>query len=190
MVKNKLIAAGILSVSAFALSVPAMATSASWADGNYSGRFACHEDDGTGSQLTTIAANNTVGVGEGVGGATATYVVNPAGNGYYSSGDLILNISALFGDNPCTFTLDTSDSKYYVDSSGIVHEYLNWADDTSGSSADYCSGASFYHEVEGSLLLVTPTGPASETETTANTDLAWLYLDFAGSGDCVLSGGG
>ena len=189
MVKRKLIAAGILSISALALSVPAMATSASWADGNYSGRYACHEDDGTGSQLTGIDTNETIGVGEGVGGLTTAYVVNPKGNGYYASGTLILNMSVLFGNNPCTFTLDASTSSYYVDYSGIVHEYQNWADDTSGSSADHCSGASFYHEVEGSLQLLTATGAATETKTTANTDLAWLYLDFAGSGDCVLSGG-
>jgi hypothetical protein len=183
MLKKKLIAAGIASIGALVLSVPAMATS-SFSNKNYSGRYACHEDDGAGA--TSYDTNVTAGLGGGVGNLTTTYVVNPEGNGYYASGSLILNFSILFGDNPCTFTLDTSTSSYYVDYNGIVHEYQNWTDDTTGSSADYCSGASFYHEIEGSLALLTQA--ASETKTTANTDLAWIGLDFAGSGDCVLSG--
>jgi hypothetical protein len=179
MLKMKLIAAGILSISALVLSVPAIATS-NFSNKNYSGRYACHENDGTGA--FGIDTNFTSGLGEG-GGVTSAYVVNPEGNGYYASGTLILNIAALGGENPCTFTLYTSTSSYYVDYSGIVHEYLNWTDDTTGSSADYCSGDSFYHEVEGSLALLTQV--ATETKTTAN-----IYLDgidFAGSGECVLS---
>ena len=147
---------------------------ASMSSKNYNGRYACHEDDGTGSQLNASF----------VGGATSTYVVYPEGNTYYSGGTLVLNISALFGDNPCTFSLDTWDSSYMVDTSGIVHEYLNWTD----NNDDACWGASFYHEIEGSLLLISQYGAATETKTTANTDLAWIGLDFAGSGDCVLSG--
>lgn len=178
MLKKKLIAAGILSIGALALSAPAM--SAGFGNLNYSGRYACHEDDGTGS--TSVETNFTASVGEGVGGLTTAYVVNPKGNGYYYSGDLVLNDSALFGNNPCTFSLNTGTSSYYVDSSGVVHEYQNWYD----GNNDYCDGDSFYHEVEGSLVFVTQ-GAATETKTTANTDL--YDLDYVGSGDCVLSGG-
>jgi hypothetical protein len=167
---NKLIAAGILSVSLLALSVPAMAFS----NKNYSGRYACHEDDGTGYVTVTNL----------VGGITATYVVEPNGAGAYNGGELVLNISALFGDNPCTFTLN-SWSSYWIDSAGVVHEDLEWSD---WNSSDICYDVSFYHYVEASLALVTPFASASSTATTANTDLAWAVgNDVTGTGTCTAS---
>ena len=173
MFKNKLIAAGILSISALAFSMPAMASSY-FSNKNYAGRYACHEDDATGSQATTPV----------IGGVTASYVVDPNGWGAYSGGDLVLNISALFGDNPCTFSLNTYDSSYWVDSSGVVHEDLVWYD----GNDDYCEYATFYHYVEGSLMLISPYAAATESLTTANTNLAWLVgLDLTGSGACTVS---
>lgn len=176
MFKSKLIAAGILSISALALSVPAMASSY-FSNKNYSGRYACHEDDGAGSQTLLNLP----------GGITSTYVVQPGGNGYYSAGELVLNVSALFGANPCVFTLYTSESSYWVDASGVVYETLVWADDTYGADKDACSGAKFYHSVEGSLTVPTPYAPASSTLTTANTNLAWLIgIDLTGTGACTV----
>jgi len=176
MLKSKLIAAGILSISALAFSLPAMASSY-FSNKNYSGRYACHEDDGAGSQTVVNLP----------GGITSTYVVQPGGNGYYSAGELVLNVSALFGANPCVFTLYTSESSYWVDASGVVYETLVWADDTYGADKDFCSGAKFYHSVEGSLTVPTPYAPASSTLTTANTNLAWLIgIDLTGTGACTL----
>jgi hypothetical protein len=98
MFKNKLIAAGILSVSALALSVPAMAGGLCITDSNYRGRYACHEQDGAG----TISSTNDVG------GVTGSYVLYPNGWGGYWSGEIVVNASALWGNNPCVFDLETS----------------------------------------------------------------------------------
>jgi hypothetical protein len=174
MLKSKLIAAGILSIGALAFTVPAAMASNMFSNRNYSGRYACHEEDGTGSQLNAFV----------VGGVSAAYVVQPNGMGAYNGGDFVLNISALFGANPCTFTLDTATSWYNVDSSGVAHEYLYWTD----WADDACSGASFDHSVEGSLVLVSPYATASQTVTTTNTDLGdFIGIDFAGSGNCSIS---
>lgn len=180
MFRNKLIAAGILSVGALALSMPAMASYMGFSNRNYSGRMACHEDDGAGSNLASEQ-----------GGVTGTYVVQPNGMGAYNSGELVFNASALWGDNPCTFTLETSgvdESTYWVDSGGVVHETLNWADNTM-SPADACSGDTFTQNIEASLSLPSPNGSANQTKTTSNINITYdsMAISFAGTGECVSS---
>jgi hypothetical protein len=172
MLKNKLIAAGILSISALALSVPAMASGWAYKDTNYNGRYSC--------RLQT-AGGETEGV-------TATYVVQPNGWGQYTAGELYLNV-----DGPvspvCVFDLVTWGgwaSSYWVDSTfGVVGETLNWyPTDTPG-----CAGAvPFSDSVQGSLVgLANSTQPASQTLITDN-NLYQVEGGSAGSGQCVLGG--
>lgn len=179
MFKNKLIAAGILSASALALSVPAMA---GYGIGvrNYSGRYACHESDGPGSNLASPQ-----------GGVTGTYVVRPDGMGEYSGGEMVINASALWGNNPCEFTLETSGeypSAYWVDYNGVVYETLSWEDDTM-DPPDACSGDYFTQSIEASLSLPNSFAPANQTKTTSNIVITIdeTTLSFAGTGDCVSS---
>jgi hypothetical protein len=177
MFRNKLIAVGILSASALALSIPANAMMGI-GDHNYDGRYACHEQDGAG----TISETNDVG------GVTGTYVVYPNGMGGYWSGEAVINASALWGNNPCVFDLETSGdytSSYWVDSSGVVYETLYWLD----SSMDACNGDYFTHDIEASLALPSPMQPANHTQTTSNIVITVdsTTLSFAGSGDCISS---
>jgi hypothetical protein len=176
MFTNKLIAAGVLSLSALAFSVPAMAYMG-FGNRNYSGRYACHEDDGANSNLANPQ-----------GGVTGTYVVQPNGMGAYYGGELVFNASALWGDDPCTFTLETSgmdESTYWIDSSGVVHETLNWTDDT----MDACAGDDFTQNIEASLSLPNQLAPANQTKTTSNINITIdaTPISFAGTGECVSS---
>jgi len=178
MFKNKLVAAGILSLSALALSVPAMATMGI-GNRNYSGRYACRLDDGAGAQNSSEITE---------GGVTGTYVVYPNGMGGYNSGELLANATALWGDNPCTFILETygeTPSSYWVDSSGVAYETLNWED----VSMDACYGYSFTLTSEAALSLPNPLAPANQTKTTSNVYITIdeTPLSFAGTGDCASS---
>lgn len=177
MFKNKLVAAGILSIGALALSAPAMAYMG-FGNRNYSGRYACHEDDGAGTQSPT----------NDVGGVTGTYVVQPNGMGSYNGGELVFNASALWGNDPCTFTLETSgeaESTYWIDSTGVVYETLNWIDET----MDACEGDTFTQNIEASLSLPNPFGAANQTKTTSNINITVdaTPFSFAGTGECVSS---
>ncbi|HUN60172.1 MAG TPA: hypothetical protein VMU41_18835 [Candidatus Binataceae bacterium] len=174
MFKNKLIAAGILSVSALALSVPAKAGMMGPSVKSYSGRYACRVDDGTG----------TVSETDEVGGVTGTYVVMPNGMGGYNGGELNGNGSLLWGDNPCTFTLETSGmypSTYWVDWAGVAYETLYWTDD----SMDDCSGSYFTMTLETALSLPNPYAAANSAKTTSN--VVYGPFSFAGTGDCTSS---
>lgn len=176
MFKNKLIAAGILSVSALALSVPAMAWGGP-STSNYRGRYACRMDDGTG----TISETNDVG------GVTGTYVLEPNGWGGYNGGELIGNGSLLWGNNPCTFTLETSGdyiSSYWIDWAGEVYETLYWLDETS-YPADECSGDYFTMTTESALSLPNAFAAANTTKVTSNVVVD--DFSFAGTGDCSSS---
>jgi hypothetical protein len=174
MFKNKLIAAGILSISTLALSVPAMAGMMGITAHNYNGRYACRLDDGTGAISPT----------DYVGGVTGTYVLSANGMGGYNSGELVGNGSALWGNNPCTFTLETSGmypSSYWVDWDGVVNETLYWTDD----SMDACSGSYFTMINESALSLPNAFASANATKVTSN--VVYGPLSFAGTGDCSSS---
>jgi hypothetical protein len=180
MFKNKLFAAGILSFGALALSVPAIA-SMGIGTRSYSGRYACHEDDGAGPQQSDNIAE---------GGVTFSYVVYPNGMGGYNAGELVGNAAALWS-NPCVFTLETSGgtpSSYWVDPAGVAHETLVWEDDTM-DPMDECSGYTFEDTVESSLSLPSPYSPANRTLTTSNIQftLDSTTVNFAGTGECASS---
>jgi hypothetical protein len=181
MLKSKLLVAGILSVGALALSVPAMAGGwGGYSDRNYNAHMACHESDGAG----TISETNDVG------GATGSYVVVPNGCGGYWDGELILNASLLDVNNPCVFTLETSGgtpSSYWVDPSGVVYETLVWDDET----WDACSGDTFTDTVEGAMSIPNVYGVANQTKTTSNILIVVDSTPFslAGTGECVSSAG-
>jgi hypothetical protein len=169
MLKNKLIAAGILSVSALAFGVPAMAGGP--CANNYRGRYACSIDDGTGAISTT----------NDLGGVTGTYVVEPNGYGGYYGGELIANGSILWGNNPCTFTLETSGeyvSAYWVDWAGVAYETLYWVDD----SEDACAGDYFTLIAESGLSLPNAFAAANSTKVTSNVVVD--DYSFAGTGTC------
>jgi hypothetical protein len=176
MFKNKLITAGVLSISALAFSLPAMATMG-FGNRNYNGRYACHEDDGAGTASPT----------NDVGGVTGTYTVQPNGCGAYNGGELVFNASYLW-DNPCTFALETSGddvSSYTVDAGGVVHETLYWLDD----NWDACYGIAFTQSIEASLSLPSPYQAANHTLTTSNINfvLDSTAFNFAGTGECISS---
>jgi len=144
---------------------------------SYSGHMACHENDGAGSNAASPQ-----------GGVTASYVVQPNGWGGYLGGELILNASALWGNNPCVFSLETSGegaSSYTVDWSGVAYETLNWVDD----NADACATDTFTHYIEAALSIPNSYGVANQTKTTSNIDITYDSdeYSFAGSGDCVSS---
>ncbi|MGA2410138.1 MAG: hypothetical protein ABSG46_07080 [Candidatus Binataceae bacterium] len=166
MFKNKLIAAGILSISTLALSVPAMASGWAYTDSNYAGRYSCH---------TYVGQANY----------SAAYVVSPNGWGSYTAGELYLNVQS--NDAPCVFTLETYGtfaSSYWVDSKfGVAYETLNWFD----YNDDACAGTGFEDDVQGSLVAnANSSNPASQTLTTDNN--LDVNYSFAGSGNCVLGG--
>jgi hypothetical protein len=178
MMKYKLIAAGILSIGALALTAPAKAGMMGPSARNYNGRYACRLDDGTG----TISTTNDVG------GITGTYVVQPNGMGAYNGGELIGNASLLWGDNPCTFTLETSGmypSSYWVDWAGVVYETLYWTD----SSMDACEGDYFEVTNESSMSLPNPYAAANQLKITSNifTEVDSTPFSVTGTGDCASS---
>jgi hypothetical protein len=175
MFKNKLIAAGILSISAFALSVPAMASSWSYSKANYNGRYSC--------RIEASSSSETEGI-------SATYIVQPNGWGVYTAGELYLNV-----DGPtspvCVFDLVTWGgwaSYYWVDSTfGVVNETLNWYPASNNPSA--CANfVPFSDSVQGSLVVTANSSQAaSQTQITDNN----LYQNApgsAGSGNCLLGG--
>ena len=173
---NKLIAAGILSASALAFGVPAMAMMGP-STHSYSGRYACSINDGTG----TISMTNDIG------GVTGTYVVEPNGMGGYYGGELIGNGSLLWGNNPCTFTLETSGdytSSYWVDWAGVAYETLYWLDETM-DPMDECSGDYFTLITEAGLSLPNAWAPANQSKVTSNVVVD--DYSFAGVGDCTSS---
>jgi hypothetical protein len=175
MLKSKLIA-GILGIGALALSIPAMATPSAYSNSLFKGRYSCSDNLGAGSNIQVST----------FGGLTAAYTVTPTGWGLYSTGEFVLNASPLTYENPCVFTLVTwgsYPSSYWIDSSGIIYQDLEWED----SNYDACWGYSFTQNVESSLSVLTPLGAATQTQNTSNIVAEWLLADFVGTGSCNIS---
>jgi hypothetical protein len=102
-----------------------------FSNSSYSGRIACQ----AGSQ------------GYYEHSSTASWIVLPKGNGYYSGGELCANAQGLYGPCECLCYLNTQYSSYYVDSFGLVSETLSWHNCT---NSEYCPSY-FTDHVGGAL---------------------------------------
>jgi hypothetical protein len=124
--------------------------------GNYSykGRFAC--------QATSQGYYNH--------SSSASWIVEPKGNGYYYQGELCGNPLGSYGPCECFFYLNTEESSYSVDQLGLVTEDLTW--DLSYGSEEYCPYV-FYDHVGGALFSqgsYQPLGTNISDDSTAGSD--------------------